>query len=215
MTPDPQADLRAMMEALPADIQWEPQCGRIELRAPDGLTRVQMDDLMSWLLRAPALVRTLLEERDALQADRDRLAGELELEQVRNAVIGVAAADGPTKEIKAEHNTPSLALVFGLRDERDALKAEVERLDDVRTKQIRVLQDIIKNDQTPAGIEVKRLAERAERAEAEIERLRKPSVIRDGFPPDSLLEEAARLGRELANNLDDLWREGRRRMWSD
>lgn len=66
MTTDPHADLRAMLEALPADIQWEPQCGRIELRAPDGLTHVQMDDLMSWLLRAPALVSALLEERDRL-----------------------------------------------------------------------------------------------------------------------------------------------------
>lgn len=59
---------------------------------------------------------------------------------------------------------------------------------------------------------VRAMLEERDALKAEVERLRKPSVIRDGFPPDSLLEEAARLGRELADSLDDLWREGRRRM---
>lgn len=67
--------------------------------------------------------------------------------------------------------------VRALLEERDALKAEVEKL---------------------------RAAKSAEDAKA-------PSVIRDGFPSDSLMEEAARLGRELASSLDDLLKEARRR----
>lgn len=177
---DPHADLRAMLEALPADIQWEPQCGRIELRAPDGLTHVQMDDLMSWLLRAPALVRALLEERDelaerdasakrhdyaeitlraerdALKADRDKLTKQLadmrpraevyvtaechheakraweqerdelstDIENLTGAAIKVDAALGEDRK-RAPYAFEAVKL---LREERDALKAEVERL---------------------------------------------------------------------------------------
>lgn len=103
MTTD-HADLRAVLEALPADIQWEPNCGRIELRAPYGLSHAQMDDLMSWLLRAPALVRALLEERDDLA---EQLAAR------PRADVYITAAS---------HNEAMRAL----EQERDALRNEVK-----------------------------------------------------------------------------------------
>lgn len=120
MTPNPHADLRAMMEALPADIQWEPQCGRIELRAPDGLTRVQMDDLMCWLLRAPALVRGLLEERN-------RLAEQLAARPRADVYVTAASHNEAMRALEQERDA-ILAENKRLRETNNCLKAEVERI---------------------------------------------------------------------------------------
>ena len=140
MTPDPHADLRAVL-----------------------------DDVLP--LRARALVRALLAERDKLDKHVSETQDDGEWLDEVDAALGEDRKKAPFID----------DAVRLLRKERDALKAEVEKL---------------------------RAAKPTEDAKA-------PSVIRDGFPPDSLLEEAARLGRELADSLDDLWREGRRRMWSD
>lgn len=140
---DQHADLRAMLETPPSG----------------DITR-DAEAMGRWLLHMDFLdeVRALLEERDALKADRDKLA-----KQLAGFISGTIWLDNDElAKVKAEC---------------DALKAEVEKL---------------------------RAAKSAEDAKA-------PSVIRDGFPSDSIMEEAARLGRELASSLDDLLKEARRR----
>lgn len=107
-------------------------------------------------------------ENQQLRAERDAaLKRIVELDEVRAAQGELLSKLPPSADqlVMAEMDAAVA------RTERDAARAEVaeaKRLDGVRLSQIASLQEIIRNDTTPAGVEVARFRAEVERLRADL-----------------------------------------------